>query len=138
MILFFQAKTQRSIRVKKFVIGIIFFSCVFFFFPAPEAKAFDPVTMGIAAQFAVMAIEKASPYVFRGLANAGRDCLYIGQDMIDFGRLPLGMFQAGFLWPFGYFSSGAKNILKGAIAPGKLMVHVLVLPIMLCGVNINI
>ncbi|OGV51460.1 MAG: hypothetical protein A2017_13335 [Lentisphaerae bacterium GWF2_44_16] len=124
--------------MKKFVIGVILFSSIFFFFSVPEAKAFDPVTMGIAAQFAVMALEKASPYIIRGLANAGRDCLYIGQDMIDFGRLPLGMFQASFLMPFGYFPAGAKNILKGTIAPCKMMVHILVLPIMLCGVNVNI
>lgn len=125
-------------RMKKFIIGLLLAAFVFFFFPAPEAKAFDPVTMGMAAQVAVVAYEKASPMIFRGLSNAAKDFVNIGVDMIDFFRLPLGMFQAGFLWPWGKFAPGAKNMLKGAIAPGKLVIHTLLLPVLLFGVNVNI
>ena len=40
--------------------------------------------------------------------------------------------------PFGGFTSGLVYTIKGAIAPGKLVLHTLLLPVMMIGVDINI
>ena len=40
--------------------------------------------------------------------------------------------------PFGGFRNGLVNTIKGFIAPGKLVVHTLLLPAMMVGLDINI
>ena len=110
---------------------------VFFAFPAPEAKAFDPVTISLLAPIAMKAVQVASPYIIRGLVNLGKGCVKVGKDMVDFFRLPLGMGQVMFMWPFGYFKSGVRNIVLGGIAPAKLCLHTVLLPVLLF-INVNI
>ena len=83
------------------------------------------------------AVQVASPYIIRGLVNFGKGCVKIGKDMVDFFRLPLGMGQVLFMWPFGYFKSGVRNLVLGGIAPFKLCIHTVILPVLLF-VNINI
>ncbi|OGV38644.1 MAG: hypothetical protein A2020_03730 [Lentisphaerae bacterium GWF2_45_14] len=111
---------------------------IFFAFPAPEAKAFDPVTISLLAPIAIKAAQIAAPYIIRGLKNFGKGCIKVGKDMIDFFRLPLGLGQVLFLAPFGYFNSGVRNLVLGGVAPLKLCIHTLILPLLLFGANINI
>ena len=123
--------------MKKAFFLLILTLFVFFAFPAPEAKAFDPVTISLLAPIAMKAVQVASPYIIRGLVNFGKGCVKIGKDMVDFFRLPLGMGQVLFMWPFGYFKSGVRNLVLGGIAPFKLCIHTVILPVLLF-VNINI
>ena len=123
--------------MKKTFFLLILTLFVFFAFPAPEAKAFDPVTISLLAPIAMKAVQVASPYIIRGLVNFGKGCVKIGKDMVDFFRLPLGMGQVLFMWPFGYFKSGVRNLVLGGIAPFKLCIHAVILPVLLF-VNINI
>lgn len=110
---------------------------VFFAFPAPEAKAFEPVSMSLLAPLAIKAAQVAAPYVIRGLKNFAKGCVKVGKDMIDFFRLPIGLGEVMFMAPFGFFKSGVRNIVLGAVAPFKLCVHTLLLPVVLF-VNVNI
>ncbi|OGV38643.1 MAG: hypothetical protein A2020_03725 [Lentisphaerae bacterium GWF2_45_14] len=110
---------------------------IFCAFPAPEAKAFDPATMSMATGLAMTLFQKASPYLIRGLANFGKGCVKVGKDMVDIFRLPLGMGQVMFMTPFGYFNKGVRNLVLGGVAPFKLCVHTLLLPVVLF-VNVNI
>lgn len=123
--------------MKKTFLLLVLTLFVFFAFPAPEAKAFDPVTISLLAPIAMKAVQVASPYIIRGLVNFGKGCVKVGKDMVDFFRLPIGMGQVMFMWPFGYFKNGVRNIVLGGIAPAKLCLHTLLLPVLLF-VNVNI
>ncbi len=103
-------------------------------FPAPEAKAFDPVTLAILAPIAIKVAEKTAPYVYRGVYNAGKCMFKMGKDVFEFFYFPFGL---GYMC-FGNLKRGMVYVIKGGIAPGKLVYHTLLLPIALFGVNINI
>jgi len=124
--------------MKKIVFPGVIILFVFLMFPAPEAKAMDPVTLSLLAPVAIKAFQTASPYIIRGLTGFAKGCVKVGKDMVDFFRLPLGMGQIMFLFPFGYFKSGVRNLVLGGIAPFKLCIHTLILPVLLFGANINI
>ncbi len=106
--------------------------------PAPQAEAIDPVTIAILAPVALQVAKAAAPYVIRGLVNGGKCLLKMGKDVLEILYLPLGMGQALFLGPWGGLRPGCVKMIKGCIAPGKLVLHTLLLPVMLVGVNINI
>ena len=107
---------------------------VTFAFPAPKAEAIDPVTLAILAPIALKAANAAKPYLIR----AGRCLLKMGEDTLQTLRLPLGLLQMSIGAPFGGFRNGLVNTIKGFIAPGKLVVHTLLLPAMMVGLDINI
>jgi hypothetical protein len=123
--------------MKKIILPVALLVAVFIAFPAPEAKAMDPVTIALLTPVAIKVAQTASPYVIRGLINAGKGMIKVGKDMIDIFRLPLGLFQATLLAPFGQFKSGCRNLFKGGIAPVKMTLHTLLLPVLLTGVNMN-
>lgn len=114
----------------------ILIAFAYLMFPAPEAKAMDPVTISLLAPIAISVAKAASPYIIRGLVNAGKGMLRVGKDMLDFFRLPLGMFQATFLAPW-YFRYGCRNIFLGSVAPFKMTYHMLLVPVLLTGLHIN-
>lgn len=124
--------------MKKIIISAAVIFLAFFVFPHEEAKAFEPVTMGLLAPVAMDMASKATPVILKGLKNLGKGFMLCGKDIIDIFRLPLGIGQTLFLWPFGYMSTGLKNIIVGAIAPFKLTLHILLLPVMAAGGNVNI
>ena len=101
---------------------------VTFAFPAPKAEAIDPVTLAILAPIAIKAANVAKPYLIRAGLNTGRCLLKMGEDTLQTLRLPLGLLQM----------NGLVNTIKGFIAPGKLVVHTLLLPAMMVGLDINI
>jgi hypothetical protein len=106
--------------------------------PAPQAEAVDPVTVAVLAPVALKVASVAMPYVVRGLANGAKCLFYMGKDILEIFYLPLGMGQALFLGPWGGLKPGCVKMIKGCIAPGKLVLHTLLLPVMLVGVNVNI
>ena len=107
---------------------------VTFALPAPKAEAMDPVTLAILAPIAVKAAEKSAPYIYRGIYNAGRCLFRMGTDVCRFFYVPYGL---GYMC-FGSFRRGLVYVIKGAIAPGMLIVHALILPLTLFGLDINI
>jgi len=115
-----------------FIIGVAYFAA-----PQQEAKAFEPVTMALLAPVALQVAQTATPYIIKGLMNVGKSFMRMGVDLIDFFRLPLGIFQCTFLAPFGQVGSGVTNIFKGGIAPFKLCLRAVTLPVAACGANLN-
>ncbi|MDD3154624.1 MAG: hypothetical protein PHS41_07130 [Victivallaceae bacterium] len=94
----------------------------------------DPVTLAILTPIAIKAAETAAPYVARGLASGAKGLVLMGKDTLEILYLPLGVLQSTLLLPFGGFSSGMGNIGKGVIAPFKLMLDALLLPVRFCGI----
>ncbi len=107
-------------------------------FSAPKAEAMDPVTIAILAPIALKVADAAKPYIIRGLLNAGKCMLKMGKDVLEIFYLPFGLMEMTFGAPFGFFKSGFVHLIKGGIAPCKLVVHTLLLPVMMFGVNVNI
>ncbi len=100
-----------------------------------EAKAIDPVTIAILAPIAIKAAQIAAPYVMRGLKSGGTHMIKMGKDMLEILYLPLGVLQSTILIPFGQFGPGVKNLVKGGIAPFKLALDAVLLPIAFFGVD---
>ena len=119
---------------RKFLAIILIFSICFLHFK-PQAKAMDPVTIAILAPYAIKAAEVMAPYVMRGLSCGAKGLVACGKDTLEILYLPLGIVQSTLLAPFGGLGSGISNIFKGCIAPFKLAVDVLVLPIKFLGVS---
>jgi len=106
--------------------------------PSPKAEAFDPVTIAILAPVAMRVAKVASPYIIRGLLNSGKCMLKMGKDVLEFFYFPMGICQMSFGWPWNGFRPGLRNVIKGCIAPGKLVFHSLLLPVYMIGIELNI
>jgi hypothetical protein len=120
--------------MKKFITICLLVAFVVTFLPMPEAKAIDPVTLAILAPIAVKVAQKSAPYVYRGVYNAGRCIFKMGKDICEFFFVPYGL---GYMC-VSSFKRGLVYVIRGGIAPVKLIVHTLLLPVMLFGVNVNI
>ena len=108
-----------------------------FFYPQPEARAMDPVTIAILAPIAIQVAKAMMPYVIRGMINMGRMGMKAGREMLNILRLPLGLVQVIFLWPWGRnFSSGLRNLGHGAVAPFMMTFYFLLLPFSVFGVGV--
>lgn len=108
-----------------------------FFYPQPEAKAMDPVTIAILAPIAIQVAKTMMPYVIRGMVNMGRMGLKAGRELISILRLPLGLVQTLFLFPWGRnFSSGLRNMGHGIIAPFKFGFYIFLLPFSIFGIGL--
>ena len=120
--------------VKIFLVGAAIMAAV-----APErAQAIDPVTIAILAPIALQAAEAARPYVVRGMINFGKGLLKIGKASLELFYIPYGLFKMIFLSPWGEFRSGVVYTIRGGIGIGKILVHTLLLPVYMCGVEINL
>lgn len=107
--------------------------CVF----VPRAESIDPVTLAILAPIAIRAAQGAAPYVARGMINLGKGALKIGKDSLQLLRLPWGLFQMTFLCGVGGVRPGFVNCLRGLLAPCKMILHALLLPVYMFGVETN-
>ncbi len=105
--------------------------------PAQRAEAIDPVTMAILAPIAIKIAEKAQPYLARAALNGGKCLFKMGQDVFQILYLPYGLMKMSLGAPFGGFRSGLIYTIRGGIAPGKLVVHTLMFPLMLIGLEVN-
>ncbi len=118
--------------MRRFIL-ILLAATMFFTFTAPKAEAIDPVTLAILAPMAIRAAEIARPYVLKGLVNTGQHFLRMGKDMLEILLLPWGILQLTVGLPFGGFRPGLRNTIQGGIAPFRLIIHTLVLPVAMFG-----
>ena len=119
--------------LKIFLLGAAIMAAV-----APQrAQAIDPVTIAILAPIALQAAEAARPYVIRGMINFGKGLLKIGKASLELFYIPYGLFKMAFLSPWGEFRSGVVYTIRGGMGFGKMLMHTLLLPVYLCGVEIN-
>lgn len=117
-----------------FTISVMLFA---FFYPQPEAKAMDPVTIAILAPIAIQVAKTMMPYIVRGLINMSRMGLKAGKELVSILRLPLGIIQVLLLFPWGRnFSSGLRNIGHGGVAPFMFAFYCLLLPFSAFGVGL--
>lgn len=124
-----------SVRKGILVFLVVAFSI--FIYPQPEAKAIDPVTIAILTPVAIKVAQVASPYIIRGLINAGKGFLLAGKEMFRIFLLPLGFCEVTFGAPFGFFGEGLKDLIKGGIAPFKMTFYIITIPIRIFGVAID-
>ena len=103
----------------------------------PEAQAMDPVTIAILTPIAIKGAQIAAPYVITGMRSGAAHTLSMGRDLIDIFRLPVGMLQSSVGIPFSQFSTGIRNIGRGTIAPFRLTVKLLLLPLAFCGIGVG-
>ena len=119
-------------------IKILFLVLALLMVPLHQAKAFDPVTIAILAPVALQLANAARPYIVRGLVNLGKGVVRMGKDVIELVFLPYGILKMTFGAPFGGFRSGLVYTIRGGIAIGKLVFHVLILPLTIFGLNFNV
>ncbi|MBR2356843.1 MAG: hypothetical protein IKA65_02280 [Lentisphaeria bacterium] len=103
---------------------------------SPRAMAFEPITVALLAPVALKVYEAAEPRLVRGAMCGGKKMVQIGGNLLEFFCLPLGLIQATLGAPFGCFGSGMQNIVRGAVAPVKMVGNILVLPFALFGVTL--
>ena len=109
---------------------------VLLFSASPQTHA-EPVTMIILAPLALKAANMASPHIIEWMTNSGAQLLTIGKDIVDIFCLPLGIVQCTAGVPFGLFRNGLGNIGAGCVAPFKLVVDVLLLPLAFFGFKLG-
>ena len=119
-------------------IKILFLVLALLMVPLHQAKAIDPVTIAILAPVALQLANAARPYIVRGLVNLGKGVIRMGKDVIELVFLPYGILKMTFGAPFGGFRSGLVYTIRGGIAIGKLVLHVLILPLTIFGINFNV
>ena len=121
--------------MKNFIVIALIFAICSGALMTRRAEAIDPVTIAILAPVAIKAAKIAAPYVMRGLVSGCKGLLTCGGDVLNILRLPLGVVQSTVLAPF-CFSSGIVNIAKGFVAPFKLGLDCLLLPVRFCGIDV--
>ena len=102
-----------------------------------EAEAIDPVTIAILAPIAIQLANAARPYLLRAAGNTAKGALKVGKDMLELIYLPYGLGKMLFGWPWGGFRSGLVYTIRGGIAPGKMILHTLLLPVYMIGIEVN-
>ena len=132
----FPGKKNLKIMTRR-EIKIMFLALALLLLPMQQARAIDPITIAILAPIALQLAQAAKPYVIRGLMNLGRGMIRVGKDMIELVYLPYGLIKMTIGAPLGGFRSGVVYTLRGGIAIGKIVLHVLLLPLVTFGVNLN-
>ena len=106
-------------------------------FAVPSARAADPVAIAVLAPAALKAFQTATPLAIRMAKNTLTGLGKIGKDAFEILYLPYGLGKMSIGYPFGGFRSGVYYTVKGCIAPGKLLVHTVMLPANMIGVETN-
>lgn len=119
-------------------IKILFLVLALLLIPVHQAKAIDPVTIAILAPIALQLANAARPYVIRGLINLGKGMIRVGKDVVELVFLPYGLLKMTLGAPFGGFRSGLVYTIRGGIAIGKIILHILILPLVTFGLNFNV
>ncbi|MBO5667644.1 MAG: hypothetical protein J6S43_00790 [Lentisphaeria bacterium] len=124
--------------MNKSVMVVLAVSCMMFAVPY-KARAIDPITMAILAPVALKVAEAAKPFVIRSLVSTGKGILQIGKAAFEVLYLPLGLGELTIGLPFNKARKGLKHVIRGGvIAPAKIVVNVLLLPIYMTGAKVNI
>ena len=125
-------------EMRKFIATLLVIAILCPFW-APKAKAIDPVTMMVLAPVAIKVAEAARPYIERSLVGTGTGLLKIGKDVLHMLYLPYGLLEVTIGAPFNKIRSGLVHMLRGGvIAPIRLILHILILPVYMTGAQINI
>lgn len=106
-------------------------------FSAVPAKAADPVSVAVLAPAALRAAQAATPLVARIIRNTATGVFQISKDAVQILYLPYGLGKMSIGYPFGGFRSGVVYTFKGCIAPCKLVVHTVLLPLKIIGLETN-
>ncbi len=113
-------------------------ACVMFAMPQ-RAKAIDPITLAILAPVALKVADAAKPYIIRAVIGTGKGVLNIGKSALEILYLPYGIGEITIGLPFNKGRKGLVHIIRGGvIAPVKVIINVLLLPVHMTGVRINI
>ena len=120
--------------IRGFKILLLAFSLTLF---VPPVKAADPVSIAVLAPAALRAAQAATPLVARTIKNTASGLFQIGKDVFQILYLPYGLGKMTIGYPFGGFRSGVVYTFKGCIAPCKLVVHTVLLPLKIIGVETN-
>ena len=113
-------------------------ACVMFAMPQ-RAKAIDPITLAILAPVALKVADAAKPYIIRAVVGTGKGVLNIGKSALEILYLPYGIGEITIGLPFNKGRKGLVHIIRGGvIAPVKVILNVLLLPVHMTGVRINI
>ena len=124
--------------MKKIILICLLLAVVFPAF-APKAEAIDPITIAILAPIAIKAAEAARPYVIRSLVGTGEGLLKIGKDALHILYLPYGLLEMTIGAPFRKFRPGLVHVVRGGVvAPIRLVLHTLLLPVYMTGAKINL
>lgn len=125
-------------KMRKFIATLLVMAILSPFF-APKANAIDPVTMMVLAPIAIKVADAARPYIEKSLIGTGTGLLKIGKDVLHMLYLPYGLLEVTLGAPFNKFRSGLVHMLRGGvIAPIRLILHTLILPVYMTGAQINI
>lgn len=120
------------------VLILLAVSSMMFVMPC-KVKAIDPITMAILAPVALKAAEAAKPFVIRSVVGTGKGMLKIGKDVFELLYIPYGLGEITIGLPFKRGRKGLVHLVRGGvIAPAKLLVHTLMLPVYMTGARINI
>ena len=76
--------------------------------------------------------------MIRGLINLGKGVIRVGKDVVELVFLPYGLLKMTLGAPFGGFRSGLVYTIRGGIAIGKIILHILILPLVTFGLNFNV
>lgn len=125
--------------MKRVILVILSLAIVMVSFPPPKAKAIDPITMAILAPVAMKVAEAAKPYLIRSVVGTGEGLLKVGKDAFQILYLPLGLLEMTFGAPFKKFRKGLVHTMRGGVvAPVKMILHILILPVYMVGAKVNI
>ena len=120
-------------------IMVVLAVCCLMFAMPQRAKAIDPVTMAILAPVALKVADAAKPFVIRSVVGTGKGLFKIGKDVFEILYLPYGLGEITLGLPFNKGRKGLVHIVRGGvIAPAKLLVHIIILPVYMTGARINI
>ncbi|MBE6357806.1 MAG: hypothetical protein E7057_00985 [Lentisphaerae bacterium] len=122
----------------KVVLVILAVSCMMVAVP-PKARAIDPITLAILAPVAIRVAEAAKPYVLRSLVGTGKGLFNVGKASLELLYLPYGIGEVTIGLPFRKGKRGLVHIIRGGvIAPTKMVLNLLLLPVYMTGAKINI
>ena len=133
-----QVFERKVIFMRRFILVSLAAAMVLLAVPPPKVQAIDPVTIAILAPIALQLANAARPYVIRGLVNLGKGLIRVGKDVVELVFLPYGLLKMTLGAPFGGFRSGLVYTVRGGIAIGKMVFHILILPLVMFGFNINV
>ena len=106
------------------------FCATFFMFSPPKAEAFvDPISLSLLTPVALEAAQTFAPYAIKIAIGLARGSAYMARNFVDIFRLPFGAFQSTLGFPWGQFGPGVRNMVRGSVAPVKLMGNVLMIPV---------
>ena len=124
--------------MRRFILLALSVACISCALPQ-RAKAIDPITMAILAPVALKVAEAAKPYVIRSIVGTGRGVLKVGKAVLEILYLPYGIGEITIGLPFNRGRKGLVHIIRGGvIAPIKVVLNTLFLPVYMTGARINI